>query len=221
MRINDMIDAMNLRGDAWREEFTSLPEDEKLIEQAKVEKENRKNESSYLEKLYGKANGRENFLAYFGSDLNRITKSYGINPTWLLALIEKEGSGFNAFTKSTGSAVGLGQITDDTWTELTSKIIPADARAMELVGGSRLERYNPIHQMIAMCSYLEHIRVKKPTANWSDAAIYYHTGMNATDADVPKYLKWNPAIAREMKGEPTLANYVDAARRYYNLAGLE
>ena len=159
LRINDMVAAMTLRGDNWKEEFSTLPEDTDLIEEAKLEQVNRKSESSYLEGIYSKTKGRENFVAYFANDINRITQEYGINPAFLLQLIEKEGSGFNPFTRTPGgSAVGLGQITDATWAELQNKIFPSDPRVQKLMGNTNAERYNPIHQLIGMCAYLDHVK---------------------------------------------------------------
>jgi hypothetical protein len=223
MRINDMVAAMTLRGDNWKDEFTSLPEDMDMIEEAKIEKTNRASERTYLEGVYSKANGRENFIAYFANDINRITNEYGINPNFLIKLIEKEGSWFNPFTKTPkGSAVGLGQITDQTWQELQDKIIPSDGRAQKLLGGANLERYNPLHQLVGMCAYLNAMKVRKQAQSWSEAVVYYHTGPGATDADVEGYLVANPAIAWHMPtGTRNLAAYVQAAIKYYDLSGVD
>jgi hypothetical protein len=223
MRINDMVSAMTLRGDNWKDEFTVLPEDIDLIEEAKIEKINRASEQTYLEWVYSKATGRENFIAYFANDINRITSEYGINPNFLIKLIEKEGSGFNPFTRAPGgSAVGLGQITDQTWAELQDKIVPSDGRAQKLLGGVGLERYNPLHQLVGMCAYLNHMKTLKATNSWSEAAVYYHTGPGATDALVEGYLAANPAIAREMStGVKNLASYTAAAIKYYDLVGVD
>lgn len=105
-RIDDMVRAMWEKGDKWQDEFTLLPEDKDLIEAAKIEKENKEKRQAYREKMFGRVTGKETFLAYYSDVVNDATKGYGIPPSLLVKLIEKE-SAFNPKAMSSIGAYGL------------------------------------------------------------------------------------------------------------------
>lgn len=219
-RIRDMVRAMRENGDNWKSQFSTLPEDAELMEEAILEKENEEKRKSYQERTYGKINSREGFLAYFADSMNDVTKIFGIPPTVLLKLFEKE-SGFSTTAMSPAGAYGLGQIKPDTLSELNNKIIPAQG----LISGP-LTADDPVDQIKAACAYLKFARDEGKKyfgreISWADSFLLYHGGPNVANWNIQKYLDANPGIGKYFTGELTAENYMKAASKYYELDGMQ
>lgn len=76
-----------------------------------------------------------------------------------------EGSGGNPRTMAKGStAIGLGQMINDTWKTYKPKEATSEG-----------DRFNPKYQIDAMANYLAQIK-RNQNCTWGEALVYYHTG---------------------------------------------
>jgi len=76
------------------------------------------------------------------------------------------------------------------------------------------DRFNPEKQILAMCIYLDHLKIVN-SCNDQTAVALYHTGSRPTDAQARKYAPGNRAISKGNL-EITGAEYFDNAIAYYN-----
>lgn len=129
-------------------------------------------------------------------------KKYDVPIPAMLELMKKEGSGGNPYKKAPGSsALGLGQMINSTWSSFKEP---------------GWDRFNPLHQILAMSKYLKYLKDKKD-CEWKTTLAYYNTGEGGVSwKNLNTYVRLNPSIASKMGGKHTPSAYLKAATQFYS-----
>ncbi len=148
----------------------------------------------------------------YATEIERYSWEIWVPSNLLLKLFIKEWSRWDPRASAPwSSALWFWQILNWTWEDIKSRIA-----SNYWFDWSKLERYNPEHQIIWASLYLRHLYDNHTDWDWADAVVYYHTWPWISDSNVAHFLELNPAIERNMNWMPAnRENYMMAARNYY------
>ncbi|MFO0763345.1 MAG: transglycosylase SLT domain-containing protein [Candidatus Gracilibacteria bacterium] len=159
-----------------------------------------------MEKKYQKqVKGAEGIMSRFGEYINHASAQYHVPASVIAQIISNESGGNPVAHPPKGSAYGLGQITDQTWTHI-----------LTTSGNHNWQRSNPEHQILAMTWLLRYLCDLRDCRNWGDVVVYYHVGAWASEKHLTSYMRANPAVARLMPSQ-TWDGYLIATRKYFGV----
>ena len=201
-----------MNSDTWNVENTvSEPEEIKQVE-TKITDPKREIWNFDFETLIQTKEWKK-FEKYRGLMIKYSTR-FNIEPWILLKLFIKEWSHWNINAKPpNGTALWLGQITNDTWKIICKEIWP---KQYWIPINVEEDRYDAEKQILASCMYLDYC-ARLRQVDHATAILYYHMWpWKINDKKAQTYIEWNPAIARFHWNWPvTVQSYEEAAKRYY------
>ena len=135
--------------------------------------------------------------------VEKYAEEFGVDEYLLLAFIKTE-SGFDAKAVSSADAIGLTQITEETFSWIKSKLCPKEELVFE-------DLYNP-ETSIRFGAYYISRCLDRYAGDISTAAAAYHSGWGTVD----KLLRENESEILTEFPYPQMENYVYKINKAYN-----
>ncbi len=157
--------------------------------------------------------GQSSYPLLYGEEVGEWADTYGLDPLLVYAVIHTE-SGFDPEAASDAGAIGLMQMTEDTFDWVKSKVAPED----ETLTFESL--YQPAVSIRFGCYFLAYC-MEKYVGDVSTAAAAYHSGMGTVDRLLQE--GEHTADGRTLSSFPyrQMSHYVkkinDSYRRYQEL----